>query len=201
MAKRSAGLPEDYDLRVSGNQLVDAPASLAGYLDDEPSLPPVAPVVKREEPKPVRQVTPTRVVSRTVGYSNEQEQAPLYQAIERGVVEKPKAIKKPTQIREKVRRIQINVTPEVEQRTQELLEILSRQSPDGRVTVSELMQALVHNLYDARDYIDGRLPQRGRWGTASAKSYAAELSIVLREAIQKDGKGKGQGAFRKAIGQ
>lgn len=192
MAKRNAGLPEGYDLRVSGSQLLEEPASLAGYLDDEP------PVVKRQETRPVRQI---QTVPQRQPVSIEPELPPLYQAIERGVVEQPKVVKKPTQIRERVRRIQINVTPEIEQKTEELLDILSRQSPDGRVTVSELMQALVHNLYDARDYIDGRLPQRGRWGTASAKSYAAELAIVLREAIQKDGKGKGQGTFRTAIGQ
>ena len=50
-------------------------------------------------------------------------------------------------------RMQINITNDIERKSEELLDILSRQSPDLKVTISELMQALILNIYDARDNI------------------------------------------------
>jgi len=102
--------------------------------------------------------------------------------------------------KERAKRMQINITNDIERKSEELLDILSRQSPDGKVTISELMQALIINAYDVRDGINSKLPQRGRWGTASAKSYPAELSIVIKEAIQKEGRGDGFSNFRRAVG-
>ncbi len=192
MAKQKAGLPDGYDLRVTSSELKDAPASLSGYLDDEGPqyIPPAEPVrtVRQQIAKPAVEVVPSRV-------SFQETVSPKVREIRKEEVSQ----RKPQ--REKVRRLQINISPDVERKGEELLELLGRQSPDGRVTVSELMQALILNLYDARDNINGRLPERGRWGTSSAKSYPAELAIVLREAILKDGKGKGMGAFRTAVGQ
>ncbi len=190
MAKKKAGLPEGYDLNVTREALLDGPVTIPGYLDDRPRFAPPL-TAKRSEPieppKPEIRIVPTRV-------NYEEARQATYN--EPPVVER-KTIKAQ---RKKIRRQQINITPDIERKTDELLEILGRQSPDGKVTVSELMQALILNLYDARDNINGRLPQRGKWGTASAKSYPAELAIVLREAILKDGKGKGMDAFRTAVG-
>jgi (2Fe-2S) ferredoxin len=192
MAKQKAGLPDGYDLRVTSSELKDAPASLSGYLDDERPqyIPPAEPVrtIPQQIAKPAVEVVPSRV-------SYQETVSPKVREIRKEEVSQGKPQ------REKVRRLQINISPDVERKGEELLELLGRQSPDGRVTVSELMQALILNLYDARDNINGRLPERGRWGTSSAKSYPAELAIVLREAILKDGKGKGMGAFRTAVGQ
>ena len=192
MAKKKAGLPDGYDLRVTSSELKDGPVSLSGYLDDEkpryvPPVEPVKVVAQQATIRPVVEAVPQR------SYSQE-EVSPRVREISTPAP----AVRKPP--REKIRRLQINITPEIERKGEELLEILGRQSPDGRVTVSELMQALVLNLYDARDQINGRLPERGRWGTSSAKSYPAELAIVLREAILKDGSGKGAGGFRRVVG-
>lgn len=173
--------------------LKESPASLSGYLDDEkpryvPPVEPVRTIAPKESVRPVVESAPQRTYY-------QEEVAPKV----RQISSPTPTVRKPP--REKVRRLQINITPEIERKGEELLAILGRQSPDGRVTVSELMQALVLNLYDARDNINGRLPERGRWGTSSAKSYPAELAIVLREAILKDGRGKGTGCFRKVVGE
>lgn len=193
MAKQKAGLPEGYDLRVTSTELKDAPASLSGYLDDE-------------KPRYIQPVEPARSIAPKEAVRLVIESEPQRAYYQEEVAPKVRQISSPTPTvrkpqREKIRRLQINITPEIERKGEELLEILGRQSPDGRVTVSELMQALVLNLYDARDNINGRLPERGRWGTSSAKSYPAELAIVLREAILKDGRGKGTGGFRKVVGE
>jgi len=192
MAKKKAGLPEGYDLRVTSSELLDGPATLSGYLDERPRyVAPVEPtrlVAQQIVRPPVEEVAPREVIQ-AVAVSQKVLELKTVESIPR----KPQ--------REKIRRLQINISPEVERKGEELLELLARQSPDGRVTVSELIQALILNLYDARDNINGRLPERGRWGTSSAKSYPAELAIVLREAILKDGKGKGIGGFRTAVGQ
>lgn len=190
MAKKKAGLPEGFDLRVTSSDLLDGPATLSGYLDDAPRLtpPPVARKVEPvEAPKPQIRVVPPR--------ESYEEISPV--TFENSKVVEKK-ISKPQ--RKPLRRIQINVTPEIERKVDELLRILGNQSPDGSVTASEMFQALVLNLYDARDNINGRLPQRGKWGTTSAKSYPAELAIVLRQALLKEGKEDGFSTFKRSVG-
>ncbi len=190
MAKKKIGLPDEYDLKVTRSDLLDGPATLPGYLDDATrfTLPPIARKVETvEAPKPQIRVVPPR--------ENYEESFPVTFENSK-VVEKKitKPQKKP------LRRVQINVTPEIERKVDELLRILGNQSPDGSVTASEMFQALVLNLYDVRDNISGRLPQRGKWGTTSAKSYPAELAIVLRQAMLKEGKEDGFSTFKRSVG-
>ena len=193
MAKKTSGLPSDFDLKVTSTELVGTPARIPGYLDRKPTffqeeevVQPLATQVERVIEQPPVQVVATPVIAPEI----QKPAAPLH------VVE-AKVQKKTV---EKVRRMQINVTPDVERKAEELVEILSRQSPDNRVTVSELMQALVLNLYDAKDSINGRLPPRGRWGSPTAKSFASELSKTLREALLKKWEGKTVDPFKSVVG-
>jgi len=199
MAKK-AGLPEGYDLRVTAEDLTEGPASLAGYLDDRPR----APLPQKTELRKEKVIRPPSLNRNTVEEPSRETRLPevtIAQPQETFIEkEPPQEIKKVKPKRERGIRMQMNLSPEVERKVNELLDILSRQSPDGKVTISELMQALIINAYDVRDGINSKLPQRGRWGTASAKSYPAELSIVIKEAIQKEGRGDGFSNFRRAVG-
>ena len=195
MVKKFVGLPEGYDLKVTPKDLLDEPVSLAGYLDEKPSIirPSIQAQVEKQVVAPALE-TPKQEQPKTetpIPKVEERVSRPL-EVVEGGTNKKVQ--------RERSLRLQINITPEVERKAQELVDIISSQSPDGRVTISELMQALILNLYDARSDINGRLPRRGRWGTASAKSHSAELAIVLREAILKHASQKGSNSFRSAIG-
>lgn len=197
MAKKTSGLPSDFDLKVTSTELIGRPARIPGYLDDKPNffqteteeiVQPLAKEVERivePQPAPVVSAAPSQISQEI-----QKPIAPLH-------VLETKAPKKPV---EKVRRMQINVTPDVERKAEELVEILSRLSPDNRVTLSDLMQALVLNLYDAKDSINGRLPARGRWGSLTAKSYASELSKILREALLKKWDGKTVDPFKSVVG-
>jgi hypothetical protein len=99
------------------------------------------------------------------------------------------------------RRLQINLDPEGERMVEELLDLVSDQSSEHRIKISEFVQALVLNLYNARSEISlGSLPQRGRWGSPTAKSFPASLAQAFREAIVAHDSRIGGNQFKKAIG-
>jgi hypothetical protein len=78
----------------------------------------------------------------------------------------------------------INLTPDSERQVNELLEIISAQSAEKNVVFSELLNALILNLYEARgDLYVSRVPPGGRWGAPTAKSFPTALAQAFREAI------------------
>jgi hypothetical protein len=84
---------------------------------------------------------------------------------------------------------------------EELLDLVSDQSSERRIKISEFVQALVLNLYNARSEISlGSLPQRGRWGSPTAKSFPTALAQAFREAIVSHDRRIGGNQFKKAIG-
>lgn len=98
-------------------------------------------------------------------------------------------------------RLQINFSPEAERKMYELLEMISAQGPQKDVMVSELMQALILNLYDARSEMNlSRLPLRGQWGSPTAKSFPAALAEAFREAQVSYDQKSGGNPFKKAVG-
>ena len=68
----------------------------------------------------------------------------------------------------------------------ELIDQMKHQSVQKDLKGSEMFQALVAALYDAREYIDmGSVPPRGRWGTPTANAFPVALKNAFHDAIQR----------------
>ncbi len=209
MAKEKAGLPAGFDLGVSIDD-VDRPVSLPSYLDYDPAVD-----LARERAKIVQtqavqvappvQVTP-RVESRPSVPTLEPQRAKVApQAPEQKTTDEVLVARNKKRAEQRaqmlIRRLQVNLTAEVERQAHELLELLSAQSADNRITVSEVIQGLIMSLFEARGEINiSMLPQRGRWGSPTAKSFPSELAHSFKEAIVSLDQKLGPNAFRKASG-
>lgn len=201
MAKPRTGLPQGFDIGVTSQDLA-GPAALPGYLDDDPivefarmrkehahSPTPQAP---HKEPAPPAAPPRTPVVQPLMEVPTERQHAAP-----------PNASPAAQQASQPVsrRRLQINLDPEGERMVEELLDWVSDQSSERRIKISEFVQALVLNLYNARSEISlGSLPQRGRWGSPTAKSFPAALAQAFREAIVSHDQRIGGNQFKKASG-
>ena len=70
MAKKTSGLPSDFDLKVTSTELVGTPARIPGYLDRKPTffqeeevVQPLATQVERVIEQPPVQVVATPVIA------------------------------------------------------------------------------------------------------------------------------------------
>lgn len=81
-------------------------------------------------------------------------------------------------------RKQVNMKPETLQRAEELVQLLRTHGPQRDFGASELFQAIIDVVYDARgDLQFSRLVRRGRWGTDKARAASRILSDVIEDAI------------------
>lgn len=206
MAKSQSGLPEDFDLNVSASDLA-GPAALPGYLDDDPVIafanmqkakkqvqtPPV------ESAPKIQQVPPAQVARPVVPPAPApMQQVAAQPASVHGFAEvPPKALRMPVERK----RFQINLDVESERMLEEMLDLLSSQSSENRIKTSELFQALLLILHNAKGEIAlGSLPTRGRWGSATAKAFPVNLAEALREAIVAREQESGGNPFAKIVG-
>ena len=198
MVKKSVGLPDGFDLRVTSEDLMGKPARLSGYLDPAPIIVREPQQVQKFEPI-MRDTQEGLSVQRieTIIDRDTQSLAPraVPQTKEIGIPQRK--IQKPV----KVQRLHMNVTPDIERKALELMEILSHQSPDRRVKITEVMQALLILLYDARDDINERLPERGRWGSPTAKSIPTELAKVFKQALRASWSKSIDNSFKAVVGE
>lgn len=160
---RPRGLPENFGLSVPTED-TGSPVQLGDYLDDdiEPPPPPrprPTPIVTlppREEPRPL-QVVPD-------------------------VPRRP--IQRPTRARNSPPRKQVNMNPETLRMVEELLDFVQTYGGQNDTKASELFEALVLTLYEAREQLDlSRVPPRGRWGSPTARAFPTALKNTFQAAI------------------
>src|SRR3954447_19566135 len=180
-ARKPPGLPPDFDLDIPTH--TTGPVQIGDYLDEVEAATPKArhlPEQKRatdanvvEFPAPSNETTRPR--SRT-----RDQDAPL--AGEAGT-KKATRKKKPKEHKGPARK-QINATPEALKMIEELLDHVQTYSVQNDAKASEVFHALVLTLYEAREQLDlSEVPQRGRWGTPTAKSFPIHLKNAFQEAI------------------
>ena len=221
MAKSKSGLPEGFNLSVSSNDLVGKPVQVGGYLDEDPMLellkiqrqmrastqpvpveisapPPQAPPM----PEPMVRaeiVAPTQPVTAQPHFA--QAQVQLNSAVPMNQDYATPPAPRERRVRAPIRRLQINLTPDSERQVNELIEIISSQSAEKNIMFSEILNALIHNLYEARaDLNVSRVPLRGRWGAPTAKSFPIALAQAFKEAIIAFGMKNGTNQFKKVVG-
>ena len=67
---------------------------------------------------------------------------------------------------------------------QELIAYVQTYSEQKDAKASEVFHALVLALYEAKEFIElGDVPERGRWGTPTAKAFPINLKNAFQEAI------------------
>ena len=206
MAKTTSGLPEGFDLNVTSADL-QGPASLPGYLDDDPvvsfaNLQRQQSSVKSLEVKNLVQTLsqpPAHVAAEVTVQDVLAVPAP---ARVTPVAEVPRPVPVSTHPQPVDRkRFQINLDVDSERMLEEMLDLLSSQSSENRIKISELFQALLMTLHSAKsEIVLGSLPTRGRWGSATAKAFPVNLAEALREAIVNHEQASGGNPFRKVVG-
>lgn len=192
---RKAGLPDNFDLKVSREELVEGPARLPGYLDRTGVK--IAPTIEEEI------VVPQKVVGPKVAQPHEVTPAAMVIVPEKSEPtpvtreqEKPKSLKAPVPRK----RLQINLTADAQLMVEELVDQICQHSPEKGVNYNDVIQGLIIKLYESRSEMDvSQLPLRGRWGSPTAKSFATELSSVFGKAI-KDNESQAASLFQKAVG-
>ena len=201
MAKSKSGLPEGFDINVSAVDL-EGPAKLPGYLDDDPVLE-LARLTRERQREGAGNSGAATNPPQERGRQMTQELKPISAPEPKmpeptSIAPTPEVSARPSAPR---RRLQVNLDPEGERMVEELLDLVSDQSSERRIKISELVQALVLNLYNARSEISlGSIPPRGRWGSPTAKSFPTALAQAFREAIVSNDRRIGGNQFKKAIG-
>jgi hypothetical protein len=220
MAKAKGGLPAGFNLSVSSDDLVGKPVQVGGYLDEDPMLelikaqrqarmsasaptfaPPVAPpqAPQIQEPRREESRAPIPEVAAPQAYVPQQSTPVVPAAMNQDYVQAPAPNER--KVRPPIRRLQINLTPDSERQVNELLEIISAQSAEKNIMFSEILNALILNLYEARaDLNVSRVPLRGKWGAPTGKSFPIALAQAFRQAIITYGIKNGGNQFKKVVG-
>ena len=226
MAKNSGkgGLPAGFNLSVSSQDLLGKPVQVGSYLDEDPMLEllklqrqarveeqvkaaaqetPLAP------PQPKAPIVPEARQEEVVALATRAAlpQQPIQEPASQPVTvpvnqDSPQTeALKAKKVRPPIRRLQLNLTPDSERQINELLEIISAQSAEKNIMFSEILNALILNLYEARaDLNVSRVPTRGKWGAPTARSFPAALAQAFKEAIISYGMKNGANQFKKVVG-
>lgn len=173
MGKEKAGLPDSFELQVEN------PVELGDYLDEDFGS-------AKNETKGASNADELRKKTGHLSKSKLAHTTPP----ESGAEIKPS----PTVSLKKRRpveppRKQVNMKPETLRKAEELLRLVQEQGPQRDAAASEMFDAVVAALYEAKDGIDlSDLPKRGRWGTPTAAAFVTALSKTFALAIYENRK-------------
>jgi hypothetical protein len=93
-------------------------------------------------------------------------------------------MQRPTRARNAPPRKQVNMNPETLRMVEELLDFVQTYGGQNDTKASELFEALVLTLYEAREQLDlSRVPPRGRWGSPTARAFPTALKNTFQAAI------------------
>jgi hypothetical protein len=169
MAKAARGLPEGFSLDLPDEK----PVMIGDFLDEEPPAfltqrPQKPAVPERAERVPVQEFRPEIVRDR----AEDLTEKPLAKPV-------PRSLKQPTIIR-----YQLNLTPKAKTMLEEFMEHVQTYSPQSDAKVSEVFQGIMTLLHNAKDELElAELPQRGAWGSVTAKNFPGALSEAFEGAI------------------
>ena len=171
---QARGLPAGFGLGgIANSPLVGRkPVQLGDYLDDEPKAePPAQPEPAAvEEPEPTPKPKPKVKKKASSGGAGPNTSLP--------------ASAKSRFVRSGPPRKQINMRPETLDKARELLWLVQEYGPQPDAKASEMFEALVDLLHDARQRLDlSEVPLRGKWGEESAREFPQHLKAAFAEAI------------------
>jgi hypothetical protein len=191
MAKNKPGLPDGFEINL------DAPAQLGDYLDEDafagnaarviaakrPAVPVAPTAPPAPKPEPVVTIAPAprpQVV--------EQQSSPVFQEIRTEPMleladARKRNLAKTSSIR-RPERMQFNMRPETVKMFNNIVEFVQRYSLQNDAKASEIFDALVSVLYDAKEELAfNDVPRRGKWGTPTARAFPTALGNAFARAI------------------
>jgi len=167
MPKRERGVPEGFKLDVPKQVLNRAPVEPPDYLDE---------AVADKEPPPARHNPPAPALART---REPQRPEPTPQPAQ---VVPFRA--RDTRVGRRPARAQVNLTVDAQAMFAELMAHFSRYGVQKDLASSELFEALIASLYEAKGELDlASVPPRGQWGTSNARAFRTHLKRAVIEAI------------------
>lgn len=199
MAK-ARGLPDTFKLNVSAAVMGAKPVELGDYLDEDPPPPPAPkpqPANIPVEPAPVLRPAPQEepAVEEPAAPPPEEKRVekpaprlvtPPAQRAPAPIPTRAQAPTSPARLRTTVPRKQVNMNPETLSMVDQLMDYVQTYSVEKNLKASELFNALVLSLYEAREHIDlSRVQPRGRWGTPTAAALPIALKNAFQRAIRK----------------
>lgn len=199
MAKARPGLPETFQLKVK------PPAELGDYLDEDP--PSAAVEILKRKNKEQSVATAERVareeqdISKAVqneenisepqfrqGRRNivsqdlEQGQRQRISSLDRNYRENKPAGRKTTPMRRA--RTQVNMGVKTEEAFKDIVSYVQQYTIQGDVKASEVFEALVSALNQAKQSIHfGDVPRRGAWGSPTARAFVDALERAFSRGI------------------
>ena len=179
MTNKKPGLPESFSIEV------DSPVDLGDYLDEERFGAENAPLKTTSDSEELEeeQSLGTRSIKSFKISKAALKQANILHDKE-GKLESERLATN-TKARTATRK-QINMKPETLRKAEELLWIIRERGPQRDAAASELFDAIMAALYEARDQIDlSTVSKRGRWGSPTAAAFVTSLRSAFTEAISK----------------
>lgn len=182
MARQERGLPQTFALSVPDVATSRTPVQLDDFLEREIGSPRAgdsAALPRNEKATPDSIVQAPKVAASLVHSSpppaSDARRAPTFPQRFRM---RPAPVRAP--------RVQINMTPEVQRTVQELVSHFCSYGPQKDASASEVFEALVGALHEAREHLDlSNVPPRGQWGTPTARAFRINLQNAVIAAVGK----------------
>jgi hypothetical protein len=203
MASQQRGLPSGFSLKVSPSA-TERPVNIGDYLDDDTPVP----VVPRRTPPPSQRKPPEQAPQREPAPQRDptpQREVPsVREAVVRSIEPEPQVMPEPViyavpteqqeepstaevqavAVRKGPPRKQINMKPDTLRKAEELLQHVQRFSVQKDTKASEVFDALVDLIHDARKFLDvSSVPPRGQWGSPTARGFRTSLKNAFAKAI------------------
>ena len=186
MAKTKPGLPEGFEINLEN------PAELGDYLDEgfdqnvakayvAKQRIAAAPLARNESVQPRPELSPPprpHIVQSDKDQSSARNEQVLSLAdARRKQTPKNYAPKRP-------QRLQFNMRPETQKMFGEIVDFVQRYSLQEDAKASEILDALISVLYQARDELAFHdVPRRGKWGTPTARAFPTALGNAFARAV------------------
>lgn len=168
MPKRERGVPQDFKLDVPKSVLERTPPQPQDYLDQA--------VKEAAPPRPTETPPTTPPTRREPQWTDAAAPAPTARVVAFRSRE-PRPARRPP-------RAQVNLMVDAQAMFQELMEHFSRYGSQKDIASSELFEALIGALFDAKSELDlGTIPPRGQWGTPNARAFRTHLKRAVIDAI------------------
>ena len=181
--KNKPGLPDNFGIDVHPSA-IESPIQIGDYLDDDleqaPSTLPADGTTVAEPPRSPQatELKPEKVIdinSRADNTPKVVPSAPPQESIE-------PVIKQP--LRSPPKRKQVNMKVDTQRKADELLAYIQTYSVQADAKGSEMFDAILSLVYDAKEHIDlSGIPPRGKWGSPTARAFSTNLKNAFEQAI------------------
>lgn len=203
MAKKASGLPASFTIETSRDDIDDGPVTLGDYLDESLSPPKATPKpieastesIEGEDGVPVHRLevaSPSSSIAEApqptpAPASVPDEPAPPRQLFPQPppvVEEASRSLPARAPRASKVHRVQVNLSVEAKRAHEAILDYVCARSRQRDTSHTEVHQALLLALEESLSNLDLKaVPERGKWGSASARAFVTALKTSFARAI------------------